>query len=310
MPLDPQVKVVLETMGALAMPGLADVSPDVMRQAFEEQGRARPEGESVAKVVDRQIPGPDGELTVRVYTPFGTGPFPVLTYFHGGGFVLCSLDSHDNTCRELTNAAQCVVVSVDYRLAPEAPFPAAPEDCYAATRWVAENAREVDGDPERLAVGGDSAGGNLAAVVALMARDQGGPALVHQLLIYPVTNYAFDTPSYTENAEGYFLTREMMQWFWGHYLKTEADGIQSLASPLRADDVSNLPPATVITAEFDPLRDEGEAYAARLLASGVSTELVRYDGMIHGFFGMTDALDRAKEAVAQSGRALRRAFGA
>ena len=310
MPLDPQVKVILETMSALAAPGLSDVSPDVMRQAFEEQGRAQPEGESVAKVVDRQIPGPDGELTVRVYTPFGTGPFPLLTYFHGGGFVLCNLDSHDSTCRELTNAAQCVVVSVDYRLAPEAPFPAAPEDCYAATRWVAENAREIDGDPERLAVGGDSAGGNLAAVVALMARDRGGPALVHQLLIYPVTDYAFDTPSYVENAEGYFLTREMMQWFWGHYLKTEADGVQPLASPLRADDVSNLPPANVITAEFDPLRDEGEAYAARLLASGVATELIRYDGMIHGFFGMTDALDRAKEAVAQSGRALRRAFGA
>ncbi len=310
MPLDPQVKVILDTMSALAMPNLSEVPPEVMRQAFEEQGRERPEGEPVGKVVERQIPGAEGEILVRVYTPFGSGPFPVLTFFHGGGFVLCNLDSHDSTCRALTNAAQCVVVSVDYRLAPEAPFPAAPEDCYAATCWVAENARELDADPERLAVGGDSAGGNLAAVVALMARDRGGPALVHQLLIYPVTDYAFDTPSYKENAEGYFLTREMMQWFWGHYLKTEADGVQPLASPLRADDVSNLPPANVITAEFDPLRDEGEAYAARLLASGVATELIRYDGMIHGFFGMTDALDRAKEAVAQSGRALRRAFGA
>jgi acetyl esterase len=310
MPLDPQVKVILETMSALAMPSLSEVPPGVMRQAFEEQGRARPDGEQVAKVVERQIPGPAGEITVRVYSPFGAGPFPVLTYFHGGGFVLCSLDSHDSTCRELTNAGQCVVVSVDYRLAPEAPVPAAPEDCYAATCWVAENARELGGDPGRLAVAGDSAGGNLAAVVALMARDRGGPTLVHQLLIYPVTDYSFDTPSYIDNAEGYFLTREMMQWFWGHYLAAEADGMQPLASPLRADDVSNLPSATVITAEFDPLRDEGEAYAARLEASGVPTERVRYDGMIHGFFGMTDALDRAKEAVAQSGRALRRAFGA
>ena len=310
MPLDPQIKAVLEAMSALAMPSLSTVPPDVMRKAFEEQRSARPEGDSVAKVIDRQIPGPDGKLTVRVYSPFGAGPFPVLTYFHGGGFVLCDLDSHDSTCRGLTNAAQCVVVSVDYRLAPEAPFPAAPEDCYAATRWVAENAPELDGDPARHAVAGDSAGGNLAAVVALMARDRGGPALVHQLLIYPVTDHSFDTPSYLDNAEGYFLTREMMQWFWGHYLKSEADGMQALASPLRADDLSNLPSATVITAEFDPLRDEGEAYAARLEASGVPTELVRYEGMIHGFFGMTDTVDRAKEAVAQSGRALRRAFGA
>ena len=310
MPLDPQIKAVLEAMGALAMPSLSTVSPAVMRQAFEEQRSARPEGDSVAKVIDRQIPGPDGKLTVRVYSPFGAGPFPVLTYFHGGGFVLCDLETHDSTCRGLTNAAQCVVVSVDYRLAPEAPFPAAPEDCYAATRWVAENALELDGDPARHAVAGDSAGGNLAAVVALMARDRGGPALVHQLLIYPVTDHSFDTPSYLDNAEGYFLTREMMQWFWGHYLKSEADGMQALASPLRADDLSNLPSATVITAEFDPLRDEGEAYAARLEASGVPMELVRYEGMIHGFFGMTDTVDRAKEAVAQSGRALRRAFGA
>ncbi len=310
MPLDPQIKAVLEAMSALAMPSLSTVPPDVMRKAFEEQRSARPEGDSVAKVIDRQIPGPDGKLTVRVYSPFGAGPFPVLTYFHGGGFVLCDLDSHDSTCRGLTNAAQCVVVSVDYRLAPEAPFPAAPEDCYAATRWVAENAPELDGDPARHAVAGDSAGGNLAAVVALMARDRGGPALVHQLLIYPVTDHSFDTPSYLDNAEGYFLTREMMQWFWGHYLKSEADGMQALASPLCADDLSNLPSATVITAEFDPLRDEGEAYAARLEASGVPTELVRYEGMIHGFFGMTDTVDRAKEAVAQSGRALRRAFGA
>lgn len=310
MPLDPQVRVILETMSALAMPSLSEVPPGVMRQAFEEQGRARPDGEQVAKVIERQIPGAAGEITVRIYSPFGAGPFPVLTYFHGGGFVLCSLDSHDSTCRELTNAAQCVVVSVDYRLAPEAPFPAAPEDCYAATCWVAENACDLDADPGRLAVAGDSAGGNLAAVVALMARDRGGPTLVHQLLIYPVTDYSFDTPSYIDNAEGYFLTREMMQWFWGHYLAAEADGMQPLASPLRADDVSNLPSATVITAEFDPLRDEGEAYAARLEASGVPTECVRYDGMIHGFFGMTDALDRAKEAVALSSRALRRAFGA
>ena len=280
-----------------------------MRQMFEQLDEARVEGEPVAEVAERTIPGPAGDLTVRIYTPFGNGPFPVLTYFHGGGFVLCSLDSHDSICRVLTNAAHCTVVSVDYRLAPEAKFPSGPEDCFAATRWVAENANEIGADSGRLAIAGDSAGGALAAAVALMARDRGGPELVHQLLLCPVTNHAFDTASYRENANGYQLTGEMMRWFWGHYLETEADGRNFLASPLRAPEVSGLPPATVITAEFDPLRDEGEAYAARLDAAGVPTQLVRYDGMVHDFVLMGDAVDRAKEAVALVGRALRDAFG-
>lgn len=309
MPLDPQIAAILETLNATASLDLSTVSPVIMRQMFEQLDEARVEGEPVAEVAERTIPGPAGDLTVRIYTPFGNGPSPVLTYFHGGGFVLCSLDSHDSICRVLTNAAHCTVVSVDYRLAPEAKFPSGLEDCFAATRWVAENAAEIGADPGRLAIAGDSAGGALAAAVALMARDRGGPELVHQLLLCPVMNHAFDTTSYRENANGYQLTREMMRWFWGHYLETEADGRNSLASPLRAPDVSGLPPATVITAEFDPLRDEGEAYAARLDASGVPTQLVRYDGMVHDFVLMGDAVDRAKEAVALVGRALRDAFG-
>ncbi len=308
MPLDPQLKAMLDSTAGFSLPDLTTLEPAVVRQMMEA-GQPRLEGEPVREVRERAIPGPAGDLTVRIYTPFGNRPSPLLVYFHGGGFVLCGLDSHDSTCRALTNTARCTVVSVDYRLAPEARFPAAPEDCYSATRWVAENAAELGGDAARLAIAGDSAGGNLAAAVALMARDRGGPKLVHQLLIYPVTNYAFDTPSYAENAQGPVLTRKMMEWFWGHYLEGEEDGLNPLASPLRASDVSNLPPATLMTAEFDPLRDEGEAYAARLADSGVPTEMIRYDGMAHGFLGMLANLDRAKEAVATAGRALRRAFG-
>ncbi|HIG00948.1 MAG TPA: alpha/beta hydrolase, partial [Myxococcales bacterium] len=225
-----------------------------------------------------------------------------------GGFVIGDLDTHDGTCRELAVGAECLVVSVDYRLAPEHPFPAAPEDCYAATAWLAEHCAELGGDPARLAVGGDSAGGNLAAAVALMARERGGPPLAHQLLIYPVTDYGFDTASYRENAEGYMLTRPLMEWFWNHYLADPAQGDNELASPLRAASLAQLPPATVITAEFDPLRDEGEAYAQRLSEAGVKTEMTRYDGVFHGFFGMGAAIDKAKQAVDEACTALRSTF--
>jgi acetyl esterase len=264
----------------------------------------------VDKVENRTIPGPDGPIPVRIYTPTGSGPHPLLVFFHGGGFVICSLDSHDGLCRALANEAACVVMSVDYRLAPEAKFPAAPEDCYAATCWAVAHAGEIGADPARVAIGGDSAGGNLTAVTALMARDRGGPALACQLLIYPVTDYAFDTGSYTENAEGYMLTRAAMRWFWGHYLDSESDGTNPLASPLRATDLSDLPPAFVITAEFDPLRDEGEAYAARLREAGVSVELVRHDGMFHGFVSMFAILDQGKQALANASQQLRSAFAA
>jgi len=309
MPLDPQAAAVLEPMNAVQLPDLDALPPAAMRSAFTTIGPEGPKRE-VGRVENRTIPGPAGEIPVRIYTPPADsgGSLPLLVYFHGGGFVICDLDSHDATCRELCNGAECIVVSVDYRLAPEAKFPAAPEDCYAATRWVAENAVALGGNPERVAVAGDSAGGNLAAVVALLARERGGPSLVHQLLIYPVTNHAFDTVSYGENAEGYLLSKKMMQWFWGHYLVREADGESPLASPLRADDLSGLPAATVLTAEYDPLRDEGEAYAQRLVEAGVATEHARFDGMIHGFFGMTSAVDQAVKAVALACDALRRSF--
>lgn len=309
MSLDPQAKAVLEQLGGGgASVDLTQVPAAIVREGFKNL-MPRAAGQPVAKVEDRSVPGPAGEIPVRIYAPAAAGPLPLLVYFHGGGFVVCDLDSHDGLCRSLTHATGCITVSVDYRLAPEAKFPAAPEDCFAATRWVAEHARELGGDAARLAVAGDSAGGNLAAVVALMARERGGPALVHQLLIYPVTDHGFDTASYKANAEGYFLTRDMMRWFWGHYLAKPEDGSHPHASPLRAPDLSGLPPATVVTAEYDPLRDEGEAYARRLEKAGVPVELRRYPGMIHGFFGMADAIDRAREATAHAAGRLRAAFG-
>jgi acetyl esterase len=233
----------------------------------------------------------------------------LLVYFHDGGWVFGNLDVHDPVCRALTNAAGSITVAVDYRLAPEHKYPAAPEDCYAATRWVAENADSFNGDPTRIAVGGDSAGGNLAAVVTLMARDRGGPNLAYQLMVYPITNYSFDTPSYHENAEGYSLTKDDMVWFWEHYLPSKDEGKRPYASPLQAHDLSNLPPAIVITAEYDPLRDEGEMYADRLQEAGNKVTVKRYHGMIHGFFGMGAMIDQGKLVVNDVATALRSAFG-
>jgi acetyl esterase len=233
---------------------------------------------------------------------------PVETAIHGGGWVIGNIEAYDPTCRALTNAAQCVMVSVEYRLAPEHVFPAAPEDCYAATQWVAAHATAINGDPARLAIGGDSAGGNLTAVVAQMARDRQGPALRYQLLVYPVVDHNYNTPSYTENADGYLLTKDAMVWFWNHYLRSETDGQNPLASPLRAESLHNLPPALVITAEFDPLRDEGEVYAGRLQESGVPATLTRYDGMIHGFFSLGAVLDQGKTAIEEAAAGLRSAF--
>ena len=264
--------------------------------------------ESIARIENRTVPGPAGQIPVRIYTPVGTAPFPVLVYFHGGGWVIGNLDTHDGICRSLANRVGCLVVSVDYRLAPEHPFPAAPEDCYAATRWLAEHAGSLGGDKGRIAVGGDSAGGNLAAVVALMARDRGGPKLAFQLLVYPATDTDFETRSYRENSEGYFLTRADMVWFWNHYAPRDEDRRNPYAAPLRAASLRGLPPALVITAEFDPLCDDGNAYAARLREDGVPVRLSQQDGLIHGFFQMGAVIDRGRASVDEASRALKDAF--
>lgn len=306
MPLDPQAQIFIDQMAALNMAPMHTLTPEQVRQGIKLQREAFGEPQPVAHVEDRTVPGPAGEIPVRVYTPSGSGPFPVLVFFHGGGWVICDLDTHDEICRGLCNGAGCVVVSVDYRLAPEHKFPAAPEDCYAATQWGAAHAAEVNGDSARLAIAGDSAGGNLTAVVAQMARDQHGPKLVFQLMIYPATDFTFSGPSIKENSQGYFLTSEDMRWFSDHYLRSEVDRRNPLASPMLAADLSRLPPALIITGEYDPLRDEGEAYGRRLKEAGVPVIISRYAGMIHGFFGFP--FDVSKRAQAEAYQALRAAF--
>jgi acetyl esterase len=277
------------------------------RAVFEAMSKTRTERLPLARVEDRRIPGPAGEIPVRIYTPEGEAPLPVLAFLHGGGWVIGSLESHDALCRALARAVPAIVVAVDYRLAPENPFPAGLDDGYAALTWIADNAASLGGDPARIAIGGDSAGGNLGAAIALLARDRGGPKLVHQLLIYPATNLEADTVSMRENAEGYFLTRAIMAWFSGHYIAAEQRTLPH-ASPMLAPDHRNLPPATVITAEFDPLRDDGEAYAARLREHGVPVDSARYDGMIHGFITMP-VFRQAGEAIDLAVAGLRRSFG-
>ena len=306
MPLDPQIITVMEAVAALGLPPNNEVSPEQAR--INGKLRPRAPGPEVGKVEDRTIPGPAGEIPVRIYTPEGSGPFPGLAWFHGGGWVVGDLDTADSSARNLCALANCVVVSVDYRLAPETKFPGAADDCYAATQWLAANAGSLNVDGSRIATGGDSAGGNLSAAVSLMSRDRGGCELVFQLLVYPVTERNFDNVSYIQNGEGYSLTRDGMIWFWDHYLASDADAVNPYAAPMHANDLSGLPPALVITAEYDPLRDEGEAYARKLAEAGVSTTCTRYDGMIHGFFGMPAAVDRAKDAVNQAASCLREAF--
>lgn len=309
MSLDPQARAVLEQMEKMGGPPINELSVREARAASAALAEMQGTAEPVANVEDRKVAGPGGDIPVRIYTPAGTGPFPVLMYFHGGGWVLGNIEGSDALCRKLANAAACIVVSVDYRLAPEHQFPAAVEDVYAATLWTAENVAGFGGDPLRVAVSGDSAGGNLAAVVSLLARDRGKPAITFQLLIYPVTDAACDTPSYSENADGYFLTRDAMKWFWNHYA-AEPERNHPHASPLRTNSLAGLPAALVITAEFDPLRDEGERYAERMQAAGISVQLSRYNGMIHGFFGMSGVLDQGRSAIQEASAALRKAFAA
>jgi acetyl esterase len=310
MPLDPQAQALIASAagGRPVEHMTVPESRDALEQRVHLTGGTP---EPVDQVISSEVPGPAGPIAVRVYVPAGRSArlqMPGLVFFHGGGWVRGSLQSHDILCRSLANGGGCIVVSVDYRMAPEHRFPAAIDDAVAATRWVAEHAAEIGVDPARLAVGGDSAGGNLAAAVALVLRDAGGPPLVHQLLIYPVTNYRFDTPSYADNAEGYMLTREAMRYYWRLYLPDEAAGDDQRASPLRARDLSRLPPAMVLTAEFDPLRDEGRAYADRLEASGTPVVYREYAGMVHGFVTSAGVLDAGKQAVRDVSAELRSAF--
>lgn len=308
MALDPTARAVIDMMeqSGASFEGVSSLNAEEVRSRFG--AAAEMPVQDVARTEDRMIPGADGtEQPIRIYWPAITDELlAVVVFFHGGGWVIGGIDSHDGQVREMVNRTGAAYVSVDYRLAPEARFPAAAEDCYAATQWVAENAASIGVDANRLGVGGDSAGGNLAAVVSQMARDRGGPAIAHQLLVYPCCDMDTNAwPSQTDNGTGYFLTKESMDWFYDQYTDA-ADRDNPYASPIKAADLSGLPPACVITAEYDPLRDEGEAYGRRLQEAGVDCEIHRYDGMFHGFFGMALVIAgavEAQEAAAASVRA-------
>ena len=297
--LPPEVRALLEAMDAQGAAPLESLDPVMARAGRLEPMKALGgEPDVLGRVEDLSVPGPGGNVPIRVYASEQGGIRPALIYFHGGGFVFGNLDTHDAACRAIAKESGAVVISVDYRLAPEHKFPAAVEDSYAATIWVRQNAAKLGIDPECISLGGDSAGGNLATVVAIRCRDAGGPALASQVLIYPVTDVSsFDTDSHRDFAEGYFLTRAAMNWFTGHYVPSADLTRHPEVSPLLAPDVSGLPPALVITAEFDPLRDEGEAYAQRLRQAGVPVTVSRYPGMIHGFVSMRGVLAGGRQAI-------------
>jgi acetyl esterase len=310
MALHESAEMMLQLLSDAGMTFAADATPESRRAAMIA-ATANPllPKQPVHDVADRTIPGPAGPIPVRVYRPSDATGLPLVLWFHGGGWVTGNLDTHDQLARLLCDDVGAVVVSVDYRLAPEAKFPAAADDCLAAYEWALEHAGEVGADAGRIAIGGDSAGGNLAAVVALDARERQLPQPKLQLLVYPVTDCEFDSTSMIDNAKGYFLEAESMRWFWDHYARTPDDFAHPRFSPLRASDLSGLAPAVVVTAEFDPLRDQGEAYGARLREAKVPTEVVRADGLIHGFFGMHEFMPPGRDAWDVAVAELRDALG-
>lgn len=310
MALNPQLKAYLDSLEALGAPPLHTVPIAAARKMYDkgaELTRGTPPEPAAIEAIS--LPGPEGMLDARVYRPSEKSGLPILVFFHGGGFTVGSLDSHDSVCRALCVEAHCLVLSVDYRLAPEHKYPAAVEDAWAATCWAVNNARTLGGDPDRVAVGGDSAGGNLAAVVCLMAREANDPQLSYQLLIYPGIDMTCSLPSHTAFADGYRLTRELITWFYQAYFSTDDDVTHWQASPINAHSLAGLPPAYILSAGYDPLQDENKSYAYKLEGAGVPVTYRHYDDMIHGFYTMPGALDRAREAISDSARALRAAFG-
>ncbi|AWY40196.1 alpha/beta hydrolase [Pseudomonas putida] len=307
MPLDKQIAAVLQQFRDLPEPDFSQVDAAQYRE-FNDNLMPPVPGDPMIEVRDLRVTGAAGELDARLYRPSEDNDLPLLVFFHGGGFVMGNLDTHDNLCRSLARQAEAVVVSVAYRLAPEHHFPAAPLDCYAATCWLVDNAAALGVDGSRLALAGDSAGGNLALAVSQLAAQRQGPKISHQCLFYPVTDAHCDTPSYEAFAEGYLLSSAMMYWFWQQYLQDTGQGDDPLASPLRAESLAGLPPTTLITAEFDPLRDEGEAFARRLLAEGIAVRVQRCEGMVHGFISMAPFVEKAAQALSDAAADLRRAL--
>ena len=310
MPLAPDVQAFLDEAAAAGGSPLEEGTPAQARAASWAWLNHVGESEPVASVRHTFIPGPTADLAARIYTPAGDGPFPAIVFFHGSGWVIANIEIADAPHRALANRTGCVVVAVNYQKAPEHPFPTPFDDAYASTCWVVEHAAMLGVDPLRIGVGGDSAGGNLAAAVTLQARDAAdGPDLAFQLLLYPATDRRLDYPSMTENAVGYGLTLAGMTWFWEQYLADRADADNPLACPMRAPDLSGLPPAVVVTAEYDPLRDDGAAYAGRLRAAGVPVTERNYVGQIHGFLWMAGVAEGARQLLDDLGRDIRALTG-
>jgi len=311
MPLDPQILALLDAAKKAGLPELWQLSPREARTEYRRRVDRLKLNADIYRTEDRSVDGPGGKIPLRIYTPRELKPaekLPVLVWYHGGGYVIGDLDTHDSACRVLANDADCIVVAVDYRLAPEHKFPAAVDDCEAALKWVAQHAGEIHADDKRIAVGGDSAGANLATVVSILAREARYTNICFQLLIYPVTAPEPESKSHYAFAEGYLLTRKTITWFFTHYVRTSRDTRDFRYAPLEADDLSSLPPALIIVAGFDPLRDEGVEYAEALIHAGNRVRLSNYEGMIHGFYLMGGMVDAARRALTESAANLREAF--
>jgi acetyl esterase len=313
---EPHMQKVLDALASLGGKPVETLTPeearkqptpaDAVKKVLVGMGKSA-EPEAGVTVKDMSIPGPLGNFSIHIYTPEGKGPFPVMVYFHGGGFVFADTKVYDASPRALAKMANAIMVAVDYHRAPENKFPAAPNDAYAAYTWTLEHAKEINGDPARVAVGGESAGGNLATVVSMMARDKKAPLPVHQLLVYPVVDANMETPSYKKNAEAKPLNKAMMAWFFKHYA---GDPANPYALPMKATSLKGLPPATIIAAEIDPLLSEGKSYADRLKKDGVPVSYKEYTGVTHEFFGMGAVVPKAKEAEQFAADALKTAFSA
>ena len=300
----------MNKLAALNLPPATELTPEQVRKnSALSRAAVERERESVGKIEERSIPSPAGNIPVRIYRPESAGTHPLIMLFHGGGWVVGDLDTEDATCRGLCRRVGAVVISVDYRLAPETAYPGAVDDCFAATVWAIDHAGELGIDASRVATSGTSAGGNLSGAVAMMARDRGGPAIAHQLLFCPVIDADFDRSSYIRNATDYGLTRDGMIWFWDHYTGSGEDRYEPYASLIRAEDLSGLPDTTIIAAEFDPLVDEAVAYGDALKAAGVKTRCTVYDGMTHGFNGYVGVVDAAKVALDEAAAGIRASFG-